>query len=244
MSSNTTSSTANKKNIPKDEWEQRLAKVKVNKQDLNQLVMNYLVVEGYKDAAEQFSLESGLAPTVDLQSIQERMDIRHAIQSGDVDTAIDLVNDLNPEILDTNPHLFFHLQQQRLIELIRSKSFEEALEFASEEMAPRGEEHPEFLEELERTMALLAFQDSIDSPVQDLLLPSQRQKTASELNAAILMSQSQEKDPKLPSLIRMLDWSQRQLDERMIYPRIQDWVKADLIVTHENGMEEDISMSI
>lgn len=66
--------------------------------DLNQLVMNYLVVEGYKDAAEQFSTESGLAPTVDLQSIQERMDIRHAIQSGDVDTAIDLVNDLNPEV--------------------------------------------------------------------------------------------------------------------------------------------------
>jgi hypothetical protein len=39
-----------------------------------------------------------LAPTVDLQSIQERMDIRHAIQSGDVDAAIDLVNDLNPEV--------------------------------------------------------------------------------------------------------------------------------------------------
>lgn len=66
--------------------------------DLNQLVMNYLVVEGYRDAAEQFSLESGLEPTVDLQSIQERMDIRHAVQSGDIDTAIDLVNELNPEV--------------------------------------------------------------------------------------------------------------------------------------------------
>ncbi|KAG2211319.1 hypothetical protein INT46_009221 [Mucor plumbeus] len=234
-----------KKNIPKDEWEQRLTKVKVNKQDLNQLVMNYLVVEGYKDAAEQFSSESGLAPTVDLQSIQERMDIRHAIQSGDVDTAIDLVNDLNPEILDTNPHLFFHLQQQRLIELIRNGSYQEALEFASEEMAPRGEEHPEFLEELERTMALLAFQDSIDSPVQDLLHPGQRQKTASELNAAILMSQSQEKDPKLPNLLKMLAWSQEQLDERMNYPKIENWVKADLVVRDENGnsLDEDIVMS-
>lgn len=63
--------------------------------------MNYLVVEGYKDAAEQFSLESGLEPTVDLQSIQERMDIRHAVQSGDIDTAIDLVNELNPEVIIT-----------------------------------------------------------------------------------------------------------------------------------------------
>ncbi|KAI8364054.1 CTLH/CRA C-terminal to lish motif domain-containing protein [Blakeslea trispora] len=241
----TNNNTNIKRNIPKDEWEERLSKVKVNKQDLNQLVMNYLVVEGYKDAAEQFSSESGLAPTVDLQSIQERMDIRHAIQSGDVDTAIDLVNDLNPEILDTNPLLFFHLQQQRLIELIRNGSFQEALEFASEEMAPRGEEHPEFLEELERTMALLAFQDSLDSPVQDLLHPGQRQKTASELNAAILMSQSQEKDPKLPNLLKMLAWSQDQLDERMTYPRIEDWVKADLVVRddHGNQLEEDVAMS-
>lgn len=66
--------------------------------DLNRLVMNYLVIEGYKDAAEQFSLESGLEPTIDLESIQERMEIRHAIQSGDVDTAIELVNDVNPEV--------------------------------------------------------------------------------------------------------------------------------------------------
>lgn len=60
--------------------------------------MNYLVIEGYKDAAEQFSLESGLSPTIDLDSIQERMDIRHAIRSGDIDTAIELVNDVNPEV--------------------------------------------------------------------------------------------------------------------------------------------------
>ncbi|KAI8990821.1 CTLH/CRA C-terminal to lish motif domain-containing protein [Mycotypha africana] len=236
MSSNLTSPP--KKTISRDEWEQRLAKVKVNKQDLNQLVMNYLVVEGYKDAAEQFSLESGLAPSVDLQSIQDRLDIRHAIQSGDVDTAIDLVNDLNPEILDTNPHLFFHLQQQRLIELIRKGEYREALEFASEEMAPRGEEHPEFLEELEKTMTLLAFKDCEESPVQDLLHPGQRQKTASELNAAILMSQSQEKDPKLPNLLKMLAWSQEQLDERLVYPRIDNW---DIFQSVTRVTESDLS---
>lgn len=45
------------------------------------------------------------------------------------------------QILDTNPHLFFHLQQQRLIELIRNGKIDEALEFAQEELAPRGEEN-------------------------------------------------------------------------------------------------------
>ena len=45
------------------------------------------------------------------------------------------------QILDTNPELFFHLQQQRMIELIRNGKLEEALEFAQEELAPRGEEN-------------------------------------------------------------------------------------------------------
>jgi hypothetical protein len=48
---------------------------------------------------------------------------------------------LEKQILDTNPQLFFHLQQQRLIELIRAGKVEEALEFAQEELAPRGEEN-------------------------------------------------------------------------------------------------------
>jgi hypothetical protein len=55
----------------------------------------------------------------------------------------------------------------------------------------------QFLEELERTVALLAFEDSANSPVSDLLDISQRQKTASELNAAILTSQSHEKGMQL-----------------------------------------------
>ena len=43
----------------------------------------------------------------------------------------------------------------------------------------------------ERTVALLAFEDVRASPVADLMDIAQRQKTASELNAAILASQSQ-----------------------------------------------------
>lgn len=119
--------------------------------------MNYLVIEGYKDAAEKFAKEASIPPNVDLASIQDRMDIRQSIQAGSVEEAIERVNDLDPEvnlytfhdfetpyfrkILDTNPRLFFHLQQQRLIELIRSGKVGEALEFAQEELAPRGEEN-------------------------------------------------------------------------------------------------------
>lgn len=46
-------------------------------------------------------------------------------------------------------------------------------------------------------MSLLAFEINGPSPVSDLLTPAQRQKLASELNSALLISQSQEKDPKV-----------------------------------------------
>lgn len=46
---------------------------------------------------------------------------------------------------------------------------------------------------MERTVALLAFEDVSNCPVGELLDISQRLKTASEVNAAILTSQSREK---------------------------------------------------
>ncbi|CAM6009481.1 unnamed protein product [Sphagnum balticum] len=219
---------SSKKVITKEEWEKKLSEVKIMKEDMNKLVMNFLVTEGYVEAAEKFQMESGTQPDIDLGTITDRMAVRKAVQCGQVEDAIEKVNDLNPEILDTNPQLFFHLQQQRLIELIRSGQVEEALEFAQEELAPRGEENHAFLEELERTVALLAFEDTVNCPVGELLDISQRQKTASELNAAILTSQSHEKDPKLPSLLKMLIWAQNQLDEKASYPRINDLVNATL----------------
>ena len=55
-----------------------------------------------------------------------------------------------------------------------------------EYLAPYGEESPEFLGELERTVALLAFDRPGESPFADLFSPSHRNATASELNAALL----------------------------------------------------------
>lgn len=60
--------------------------------------MDYLVIEGYKDAAQNFARESGLTPSIDLDSIEYRMGIKNAIQRGDVEEAIAKVNDLNPEV--------------------------------------------------------------------------------------------------------------------------------------------------
>jgi hypothetical protein len=219
---------AEAKTIKLEEWEQKLAGVTVRKEDMNKLVMNFLVTEGYVEAAQIFERESRTTPDVDLGAITDRTDIRKAVQEGDLETAIARVNDLSPEILEGQVELCFHLQQQQLIELIRAGSVEEALDFAATYLAPIGEENPVLLHELERTLALLAFPDASKSPVADLMDPSHRQKTASKLNAAILKLQNQEQEPRLPNLLKMIIWSQQQLDEKMTYPRVNDLVTAEL----------------
>jgi len=233
---------SNPKIIPLEEWQQQLDAINVSKQDLNKLVMNYLVIEGYRDAAEKFSAEANIPSYEDFDSIEERMTIRNAIQSGNIQQAIEKVNDINPEILDTNPSLYFHLQQQRLIELIRQKKTQEALEFAQEELAHRGEENPQLLEELEKTMVLLAFENAgIDCPANELLDYSHRQKTASELNAAILISQSRHKDPRLPSLLKLAVWAQNRLKTDVSFPYMPDLLSGHLQTPPENSysnMEE------
>ena len=127
-----------------------------------------------------------------------------------------------PQLLDTSPALYFRLQQQKLIEYIKQGNIVDALQFAQQELAPRGEESPEFLSELERTMALLAFEAAslVPPAISELLSPSQRMKTAGEVNAAILESLSQGKEAKLVGLLRLLSWGENMLDEHAEFPKV------------------------
>lgn len=158
-------------------------------------------------------MESGIEPSVDLDSLDERIKIREMILKGQIQDAIALINSLHPELLDTNRYLYFHLQvplilqtslssiilsvilpvnftpcrtlcflflqQQHLIELIRLRETEAALEFAQSQLAEQGEESRECLTEMERTLALLAFDNPEESPFGDLLNMMQRQKVGS-----------------------------------------------------------------
>lgn len=50
------------------------------------------------DSALTFQQESLTQPGIDLAAITDRMEIRKAVQSGNVEEAIERVNDLNPEV--------------------------------------------------------------------------------------------------------------------------------------------------
>ena len=165
----------------KEEWMEKINDVRIPRAAMNKLIMNYLVTEGFKDAAEKFQEEAGMNPGQNLSLLDNRIKIRDSIQSGDILEAISLVNELHPQLLDNDRYLLFHLQQQHLIELIRQQKVEEALQYAAEHLAERGEEDGGVLQELERTLALLAFEDPASSPFSDLLQPSHRQQVGHQL---------------------------------------------------------------
>lgn len=114
-----------------------------------------------------------------------------------------------------------------MIELIRADRIDDALQFATLELAPRGAQNPEFLADLEKTMALLAFpnlakddvsSDPAFSSITQLMKRDQRSKVAKELNAAILESQGQGMETKLAGLVRLMRWGEERLSKAGVGP--------------------------
>ncbi|XP_054274198.1 glucose-induced degradation protein 8-A homolog [Macrosteles quadrilineatus] len=217
--------------VSKDEWMSKLEDVHVHQSDMNKLIMNYLVTEGFKEAAEKFQQESGVQPSMDLNLMDNRIRIRDAIQGGRIQEATLLVNQLHPDLLDNDRYLYFHLQQLHLIELIRAGNVEEALQFAQDQLSEVGESDPGVLNELERTLALLAFEEPNNCPFSDLLNQTHRQKVASELNAAILKIELQEPTtPRLYNLMKLILWAQDELEKKKVkYARMTDLGSATIL---------------
>jgi hypothetical protein len=66
--------------------------------DINALILDYLTMAGYPNAAARFSAEANLQPQHDDSSIGARQQIQNSIHRGDIQAAIDALNDLDPEV--------------------------------------------------------------------------------------------------------------------------------------------------
>ena len=64
--------------------------------------MDYLITEGYPSAARKFAIEANIQPNTDFESISERVEIRDSIHKGDLQTAIEKINELNPQVYSVN----------------------------------------------------------------------------------------------------------------------------------------------
>ncbi|KAK4125422.1 hypothetical protein N657DRAFT_642139 [Parathielavia appendiculata] len=197
---------------PQHGFEKRVAELKAPKKDINALILDYLTMEGYPKAAAKFCKEANLQAQQPHASIQQRQEIQHAIHSGNIETAISALNELDPEVLDTNPELHFSLLRLQLVELIRQcegGDVTPALEFASKKLAPRAASNRDFLNDLEQTMSLIIFShDNLKPELRALLSSDLRRTTAAKVNEAVLLRQNQRREAAIRQLVRMRAWAE------------------------------------
>ena len=75
-----------------------------DERDLNILIMNYLVRQGYPSAAVSFAREANLSLSKEgIDSITARMEIRNKIHAGEIEAAIHDINNLNPQVFISLP---------------------------------------------------------------------------------------------------------------------------------------------
>ncbi len=117
------------------------------------------------------------------------------------------------QILDSNPSLHFALLRLQLVELIRTclstpdGDITPAITFATTQLAPRAPANPEFLDDLERTMALLIFPpENLVPSLAALLDPNLRKTVATRVNEEILVSQGFRREAKIRDLVRCRAW--------------------------------------
>lgn len=151
------------------------------------------------------------------------------------------------KLLDLDTSLHFALLRLQLIELIRqctstpNADITPALDFASTHLAPRAPTNPEFLTDLERTMALLIFpSDNLTPPLSGLLDPDLRQTVAMRVNEAILESQGFRKQARLKSLVKLRAWAERKAREqgKDLPKKLDLFVEGDEISKGSNGGAE------
>lgn len=193
---------------------------------MNSLILDYLVIQGDEEAAKTFAEEAQITDYYIPPYVKERLEICELIKSGSINSAICKLNELEPEILDTNSELLFELLRLRLLELIREVveekdtsdlAVERCLNFAHENLAPLAPSNQKFLNSLELTMSLLCFPPSSYSPaLKNVLNYSQRERVANLANVSILKSQGLSNESRLLSLVNFERWCEKEAQRNSI----------------------------
>ena len=199
-------------------WHSHLKRQRVPKRYMDDLIMEYFVVEGDEACATAFAHEAGFPTPTD--SMEGRVAIRNAILAGRVEEAVTALNRLDEQILASNAKLRFQVFRQKFLELVRAGDVGAALDVATTALLPLTEENPALLPDLEKAMALLAFPKPQRSPLGSLLGANQREETARAVNSAILTAVGHPTESRMPVLLKMLLRSQKRLRTLCTYPEI------------------------
>ncbi|KAI0897141.1 CTLH/CRA C-terminal to lish motif domain-containing protein [Annulohypoxylon nitens] len=227
----------------------KVEEVATSKSEINALILDYLTVAGYPNAAAKFSSEANLSPQQPSSAILVRQQIQTSIHKGEIESARQALIEYDYSILNEDEALHFALLRLQLVELIRQSrpggDIGPALEFAQRELGPKAPRTPQFLEDLEKTMSLLVFDhDNLDPSLAELLKPNLRREVAEMVNKAILRRQAQRTDAALRHLAQMRAWGEeavRKDGKKDLPARIELGLDGDDSGVAENGHEPMIT---
>jgi hypothetical protein len=188
----------------------------VNWEALDALIIDFVSSENLvEDAAAAVnsppsplsSPSSSSSPSISSSSYHSRLIIRRirsSIESGDIETAIDILRSHAPFVLDDH-RILFRLQKQKFIELLRKGTHEAAIDCLRTCVAPCAlDAYPEAYEEFKHVLlALIYDKDDQTSPVANEWAEKRRYEMAG-LMSSVLRASLQAYDPVFSMTLRYL----------------------------------------
>lgn len=154
--------------------------------------------------------QNGYGEPPEMYGLSHRKLLRQLIMSGDIDSAFKILGDWYPQVIkDETSVICFLLHSQRFIEYIRAEQLEGAVKYARANLA-NFLTLKAFEGLLKESVALLAYEKPAESCVGYLLDSPQREFVADAVNAAVLSTNPNMKDPEsclyscLEKLLRQL----------------------------------------
>ncbi|XP_062219320.1 ran-binding protein M homolog isoform X2 [Phragmites australis] len=184
------------------------------------IVRSYLLHYGYQDTLNSFDMASETDPPASHQNgygeppemygLSHRKRLRQLIMNGDIDSTFQRLREWYPQLIkDEKSVICFLLHSQRFIEYIRAEQLEDAVKYGRANLA-NFLTHKAFEGLLKECIALLAYEKPAESCIGYLLDSAQREFVADAVNAAVLCTNPNMKDPEsclyscLEKLLRQL----------------------------------------
>ena len=211
-----------RKSITNEKWFKELYSRKLNKDRMNQIVANYLFIQGNCLPLKKFISETKIKFDFDEKLLNKRFIIRKLITNNKIEKAIDEINSIDKKILEENKIMYFVLLRQRLIKYIQDNQLQEGLIFAQDKILPLTVGDEFLYKELEKTMCLLIYDNLDEAPEKEFVTDKFLEKIASKMNLVILNYISGDKmvNLNLELLIKLMYYVQGQLKNGMDFPQI------------------------
>ena len=206
-----------------------------DRRGMDGLIFEYLIINGYAEAAQEFQAESSSnhfpsSSAIDKFETATRSRIIKILLAGKISDACIEIKKMNPTFFVNRQDLLLKLYLQEFIELIcdRSCTPTSALTFAHIYLKPHlGCQKSVIVNKIETVLSLLAFRhfgtfeetkckwlifSPLPNPLAELLQPRRRKELADEVNTAVLNSIGvPDSEPKLSVALKGMDACQKRL---------------------------------